>query len=67
LFTRQVHLAKLQLFEAEKAFSQKSAFNQPKKSLDFKVALPNSGAPTLVVSILRDNFGPPGNGWRTGV
>ena len=65
LFTRQIHLARFKSFEAEKEFSQKSAFDERKKSLDFKVASPNSGTPPLVVSILRGNLRPAGNRWRT--
>jgi hypothetical protein len=65
LFTRQIHLVKLKPFEAEKAFSQKSALNERKKFLVSKVASPNSDTPPLVVSILRGNFNSTRDSWWT--
>jgi hypothetical protein len=65
LFTRQIHLVKLKLFEAEKAFPQKGSSNGRKKSFASQIATPDFRAPSLVVSILRGNFGPTGNRWRT--
>jgi hypothetical protein len=64
LFTRQIHLARVEPFEAEKEFAKKSAFNEREKSLDSKSVTSNSCTPPLVVSILRVNFSPAGNrGW----
>jgi hypothetical protein len=65
LFTRQIHLARVEPFEAEKEFAKKSAFNGRKKSLDSQAVTSNSDAPPLVVSILRGNFSPDGNRGRS--